>query len=71
MQRKSAVLACKRLPATYSLDDLSHTVDNIYENYAIDKVRVTAAISNNGSDLQKAFKEFGLDSSDCFSKGKC
>lgn len=59
-ERYSAALACKRFGGTHSFDRIAEILDNTHSKFNLDRGKLVATISDNGSNFVKAFKEFGL-----------
>ena len=58
--RESAALACKRFEDAHTFDRVTAVIDEIDSSFDL-KGKVTATITDNGSNFVKAFAEFGVD----------
>ncbi|XP_040069164.1 uncharacterized protein LOC120842207 [Ixodes scapularis] len=62
LERRSAVLACRRLVERATYDILAATISEVLEEYDL-QTKVTRVITDNGSNFLKAFRIFGEKSS--------
>ncbi|KAL4083894.1 hypothetical protein QTP88_029210 [Uroleucon formosanum] len=58
--RKTAILACRRFRGAHTYDRIADILHNIYYKYNLDVNKVIATITDNGSNMVKAFKVFGV-----------
>lgn len=61
-ERCSAALACKRFSGSHTFDKIAEILDDTHSKFDLDRGKLVATISDNGSNFVKAFKEFGLQS---------
>ncbi|XP_057331849.1 uncharacterized protein LOC130671788 [Microplitis mediator] len=66
LQRKSYALACRRLTGTHSYDRVARLIEDIHTSFGMDKTKVLATVTDNGSNFVKAFGESGLNIGDSF-----
>lgn len=60
LERKSAALACKRLPGVHSAEKLTKVITEINSSFGLNKSNVVMTVTDNGSNFVKAFKEHGV-----------
>ncbi|XP_022814700.1 uncharacterized protein LOC111348347 [Spodoptera litura] len=65
LKRKSETLACRRFSGTHSYDRIALLLDAVHAEFGLDSRKVLAAVTDNGSNFVKAFKEFGIDLENC------
>ena len=59
LERVSFALACGRFKGTHSYDRIAERINNILTEYEIPQAKIICAVTDNGSNFVKAFKEFG------------
>ncbi|XP_026117831.1 zinc finger BED domain-containing protein 1 isoform X1 [Carassius auratus] len=57
LERKSAALACTRIPISYTCETIIAKIQEIHSSYNIES-KVQATVTDNGNNFVKAFKEF-------------
>ncbi|KAI2663399.1 Zinc finger BED domain-containing protein 4 [Labeo rohita] len=60
LERKSAALACTRIPISYTCESIIAKIQEIHSSYNIES-KVQATVTDNGNNFIKAFKEFASD----------
>uniref|UniRef100_A0A3Q2ECX1 HAT C-terminal dimerisation domain-containing protein n=1 Tax=Cyprinodon variegatus TaxID=28743 RepID=A0A3Q2ECX1_CYPVA len=58
LQRKKAAIACHRFRGRHSYDAIASELEDIFSQYGLTTEKVTACVTDNGSNFVKAFKEF-------------
>ncbi|XP_018493941.1 uncharacterized protein LOC108863814 [Galendromus occidentalis] len=58
--RRSAPLVCKRFRGTHSFERIADLVSEIHESYNLPPSKISATVTDNGSNFIKAFTEFGI-----------
>lgn len=61
LERKSYALCCTRFPHPHTNDQIAEQVQLTYANYGLTSQKVFAALMDNASNFDKAFREFGND----------
>uniref|UniRef100_A0A3Q3MSV0 BED-type domain-containing protein n=1 Tax=Labrus bergylta TaxID=56723 RepID=A0A3Q3MSV0_9LABR len=57
LTRKKAAIACKRFRGRHTYDAITTELEDIFSQYGLTNDKVTACVTDNGSDFVKAFKE--------------
>ncbi|CAH0405656.1 unnamed protein product [Chilo suppressalis] len=57
--RNSSALACRRFKGTHSFDKIAELIIEIHEEYDLTLSKITKTVTDNGSNMVKAFKIFG------------
>lgn len=60
-ERRSAALACRRFSGTHSFDRIAELIDDIHSTFGLRSEKITATVTDNGSNFIKAFKEYGVN----------
>ena len=60
LSRNSAVLACRRFKSPHAYKNIASLIEEINLQYEIGNKKITATITDNGSNFVKAFKMFGI-----------
>ncbi|XP_052455230.1 zinc finger BED domain-containing protein 4-like isoform X2 [Carassius gibelio] len=60
LERKSAALACTRIPISYTCETIIAKIQEIHSSYNIES-KVQATVTDNGNNFIKAFKEFSSE----------
>ncbi|XP_039511670.1 zinc finger BED domain-containing protein 4 isoform X2 [Pimephales promelas] len=60
LERKSAALACTRIPISYTCETIIAKIQEIHSSYNIES-KVQATVTDNGNNFVKAFKEFSSE----------
>ncbi|XP_028969080.1 uncharacterized protein LOC114828591 [Galendromus occidentalis] len=58
--RRTAPLACQRFPGSQTYDRVASLVNEIHRRFCLSPSKVTACVTDNGSNFVKAFVEFGV-----------
>uniref|UniRef100_A0A8C2CPR1 Transposase n=1 Tax=Cyprinus carpio TaxID=7962 RepID=A0A8C2CPR1_CYPCA len=58
LQRKKAVIACRRFRGRHTYDAIASELEDIFSQYGLTTEKVTACVTDNGSNFIKAFKEY-------------
>ncbi|TGZ54359.1 Uncharacterized protein DBV15_12464, partial [Temnothorax longispinosus] len=66
MERKSYAIACRRFSGTHSYDRVARLIEDIHTSFGINKNKIIATVTDNGSNFVKAFREFGVNLGDSF-----
>ncbi|XP_057336374.1 uncharacterized protein LOC130674944 [Microplitis mediator] len=64
LERKSYAIACCRFPGTHSYDQVARKIGDIHSFFGLDKEKVIATVTDNGSNFGKAFRQFGVSFDD-------
>ncbi|CAD6205972.1 GSCOCG00012682001-RA-CDS [Cotesia congregata] len=67
--RKSYAIACQRFPGSHTHDRVAKMIEEIHQSFGINRDKVVATVTDNGSNFIKAFRVCGIDFDDFFSKG--
>ena len=57
LARKKAAIACKRFRGRHTYDAIATELEDIFSQYGLTYNKVTACVTDNGSNFVKAFKE--------------
>lgn len=57
LERKKAALACRRFTGCHTYDSIATKLENIHSSFSIFH-KVTATVTDNGSNFVKAFKVY-------------
>lgn len=60
-KRRAAPLACRRFRGTHSFDRIANLISEIHASFSLAPPKITACVTDNGSNFVKAFMEFGID----------
>ncbi|XP_016129110.1 zinc finger BED domain-containing protein 1 isoform X1 [Sinocyclocheilus grahami] len=60
LERKSAALACTRIPISYTCETIIAKIQETHSSYNIES-KVQATVTDNGNNFVKAFKEFSSE----------
>ncbi|KYN19763.1 hypothetical protein ALC57_07916, partial [Trachymyrmex cornetzi] len=60
LERESVTLACRRFHSPHTYIRIAELINEINHNFNIDCKKITATITDNGSNFLKAFKEYGV-----------
>lgn len=72
LERKSVVLACKLFKGAHTYDKVGNLIFNIHNEFNLNIKKITKTITDNGSNMVKAFSCFpgkGIESSEAESDG--
>ncbi|XP_035987101.1 uncharacterized protein LOC118560298 [Fundulus heteroclitus] len=58
LQRKKAAIACRRFRGRHTYDAIASELEDIFPQYGLTTEKVTACVTDNGSNFVKAFKEY-------------
>ncbi len=58
LQRKKAAIACRRFRGRHTFDTIASELEDIFSQYGLSTDKVTACVTDNGSNFVKAFKEY-------------
>lgn len=67
--RKSVTLACRRFKGTHSYDKVAELIAEIHSEFDLKLSKIIKTITDNGSNMVKAFRIYGQDSDTGISKG--
>ena len=59
LQRCKAAICCTRLVGRHTYDALASKIESIHRSYSLNG-KVTATVTDNGSNIVKAFKTFSV-----------
>ena len=59
-ERKSYPIGCERFKGSHTFDKCAEKIVNIHERYDLGPEKITRVLTDNGSNLVKAFKHFGV-----------
>ncbi|KAI4830468.1 hypothetical protein KUCAC02_002098 [Chaenocephalus aceratus] len=57
LKRKKAAIACRRFRGRHTYDAIATELEDIFSQYGFTNDKVTACVTDNGSNFVKAFKE--------------
>ncbi|KAK1884417.1 Transposable element Hobo transposase [Dissostichus eleginoides] len=57
LKRKKAAIACRRFRGRHTYDVIATELEDIFSQYGLTNDKVTACVTDNGSNFVKAFKE--------------
>lgn len=60
--QKSVTLACRRFKGTHSYDKVAELIVEIHSEFDLKLIKIVKTITDNGSNMVKAFKIYGQDS---------
>ncbi|KYN00540.1 hypothetical protein ALC62_08684 [Cyphomyrmex costatus] len=60
LERESVTLACRRFYSPHTYIRIAELINEINHNFNIDCKKITATITDNGSNFLKAFREYGV-----------
>lgn len=60
-ERKSTALACRRFRNIHSYDRIAELLCQIYTDFEKEENQIVATITDNGSNVKKAFKMYGVE----------
>ena len=60
LKREKAAIACKRFRGSHTYDAITAELEDIFSKYGLNHDKVTACVTDNGSNFVKAFKESHL-----------
>lgn len=66
--RKSFAIACRRFPGTHSYDRIAKMIEEIHQSLEINRDKVVATVTDNGSNFVKAFRCCGININNFFPK---
>ncbi|KAL0159066.1 hypothetical protein M9458_047142, partial [Cirrhinus mrigala] len=58
LQRNKAAIACRRFRGRHTYDAIASELEDIFSQYGLTAEKVTACVTDNGSNFVKAFKEY-------------
>ncbi|XP_056135159.1 uncharacterized protein LOC130111889 [Lampris incognitus] len=58
LQREKAAIACRRFRGQHTYDAIATELEDIFSQYGLTNNKVTACVTDNGSNFVKSFKEF-------------
>lgn len=58
LQRKKAKIACRRFRGRHTFEAIASELEDIFSQYGLTTEKVTAYVTDNGSNFVKAFKEY-------------
>lgn len=60
LERKSYAIACKRFKGEHNYLTCGEMIQSIHQEYGLHNKNVTVTVTDNGSNLKKSFREFGM-----------
>ena len=60
MVRKSIAIACRRFPGAHTFDRIANILNEIYDEFGLPATKIVSTTTDNGANLVKAFREFGV-----------
>lgn len=67
--RNSSSLACRRFKGSHTFDKIAELIIEIHEQYDLRLSKITKTVTDNGSNMVKAFKIFGKPDLETFTSG--
>lgn len=61
MERVSVTLACRRFHSPYTYIRIAEILNEVNHNFNIDTKKITATVTDNGSNFLKTFREYGVE----------
>ncbi|XP_076625083.1 uncharacterized protein LOC143343753 [Colletes latitarsis] len=61
LERKSVALACRRFAGIHSYDKIAERLEEIHVDFDLNFPKLTATVTDNGSNFLKVFKVFGVE----------
>ena len=58
LKRRKAAIACKRFRGRHTFDKIATEIEDIFLEYGLTHDKVTACVTDNGSNFVKCFKEY-------------
>jgi len=60
LEPRSAALACRRFFGSHTFDRVAEIIQSIHKDAGLQTSRIAATVTDNGSNMIKAFREFGV-----------
>lgn len=70
LDRKSAAISCKRFAGTHSFDAIANILSSIHLSFGLTPATITATVTDNASNFEKAFRLLGLQELDNIPSGE-
>ncbi|KAF0038014.1 hypothetical protein F2P81_010888 [Scophthalmus maximus] len=58
LKRRKATIACRRFRGCHTYDKIATEIEDIFSEYGLTHDKVTACVTDNGSNFVKVFKEY-------------
>nr|XP_023677321.1 uncharacterized protein LOC111849037 [Paramormyrops kingsleyae] len=60
LERQSVTLACRHFPSPHTYNQIAEVLDEIHSEFGLSHECIVATVTDNGSNIVKAFKEFSI-----------
>lgn len=61
LERRGRVLACRNFKSPHTADRIAEQICSIHEEHGLDVNKIISTITDNASNMVKAFKDFGVN----------
>lgn len=58
LERRKAAIACRRFKGIHTYDRIATEIEDIFSEYGLTHEKITACVTDNGSNFVKAFREY-------------
>lgn len=63
LKREGAAIACRRFKGSHTYDKIAEIINEVHSEFNLNLYKITKTITDNGSNMVKAFKMFGRSES--------